>query len=93
MDCIDWVPGSGLVLSGLSKQEVAQVRFALQGRSPVTVPTFGRDKQLPWVAYVSPVLPAGSRVQRVTGFDGAGQAIGVETDSFEGRSLCPRPTR
>ena len=42
----------------------------------VTVATFGRDKQLPWVAYTSPVLPAGSRVERVVGLDSAGSHIG-----------------
>jgi hypothetical protein len=89
MDCVDWVPGSGLVLSGLAKNETAEVRFELQDHPPVTVTTFGRDNRLPWVAYVSPVLPASSRVTRVVGLDSAGQAIGGETDPFEGRSLCP----
>ena len=93
MDCFDWVPESGLLLSGLARKETAKVRFELQGQPPVTVTTFGRGKQLPWVAYVSPVLPAGSRVQRVVGLDSAGRAIGAETDPFEGMSLCPRPTK
>ena len=89
MSCFDWVPGSGLLLSGLAKKETAEVRLELQGHPPVTVATFGRDKQLPWVAYASPVLPAGSRVQRVVGLDSAGRQIGAETDLFEGMELCP----
>ena len=89
MDCFDWMPGSGLLLSGLASKEAAEVRFEVQGQPPVTVTTFGRDKQLPWVAYASPVLPAGSRVQRVVGLDSAGRAIGAETDLFEGMRLCP----
>jgi hypothetical protein len=88
MDCFDWTPGSGLLLSGLARKEAAEVRFELQGQSPVTVATFGRDKQLPWVAYASPVLPAGTRVERVVGLDSAGRAIGAETDLFEGLRLC-----
>lgn len=93
MDCFDWRPESGLLLSGLARKETVNVRFELQGRPPVTVATFGRDKQLPWVAYVSPVLAAGSRVQQVIGLDSAGRAIGAETDLFEDMALCPRPTR
>jgi len=78
--------------SGLASKAAAEVRFELQGRPPVAVATFGRDKQLPWVAYASPALPAGSRVQRVVGLDSAGRAIGAETDLFEGMPLCvPRP--
>jgi hypothetical protein len=93
MDCFDWRPGSGLLLSGLARKETAKVQFKLEGQPPVTVPTFGHDKQLPWVAYVSPVLAAGSRVQQVIGLDSAGRAIGAETDLFEDMALCPRPTR
>jgi hypothetical protein len=38
MDCLSWVPGSGLVLSGLAPEEVATVRVELTGRPPVVTP-------------------------------------------------------
>src|SRR6266508_3052553 len=42
-DCLSWLPGSGLLLSGLAREEVASVRIELAGRAPVEVATFGRD--------------------------------------------------
>jgi hypothetical protein len=87
-DCLTWVPGSGLLLTGLARKEVASVRFQLAEQPSVTVPTFGRDKGLPWVAYASPPLPAGSQLVRVFAFDAAGQLVGGEEDPYDGRSLC-----
>jgi hypothetical protein len=34
MDCFEWMPGSGLLLSGLASKEAAEVRFELQGQPP-----------------------------------------------------------
>jgi hypothetical protein len=88
MDCLWWSPGSGLLLSGLAMKETATVRFELEGQSPVAVATFGRDKGLPWVAYASPVLPAGSRLERVLAFDAAGKLIGGEERLYGDEALC-----
>jgi hypothetical protein len=88
MDCFSWVPGSGLLLSGLAKKETATVRFELAGQPPVEVATFGRDRDLPWVAYASPKLPAGSRVDRVVGLDAAGKVVGGEERPYDGQPLC-----
>jgi len=87
MDCLFWSPGSGVLLSGLARKEVAAVRFELEGQAPATVPTFGRDKGLPWVAYVSPMVPKSSLIHRVVALDGAGREIGEE-HPFQGDRLC-----
>jgi hypothetical protein len=87
MDCLSWVPGSGLLLSGLTPEEVATVRIELAGRPPVITPTFGRDKPVPWVAFVSPPLPAGSKVDRVVALDAAGTVIGSGEQPYPG-ALC-----
>jgi hypothetical protein len=50
MDCLSWMPGSGLLLSGLAPEEVATVRIELAGRPPVVTPTVARDKPVPWCA-------------------------------------------
>jgi hypothetical protein len=91
MDCLSWLPGSGLLLSGLAPEQVATVRIELAGRQPVTTPSFGRDKPVPWVAFVSPPLPAGSRVDRVVALDGTGTVVGSLEQPYPG-ALC-RPTR
>jgi len=91
MDCLSWVPGSGLLLSGLADEDAATVRIELAGQPPVVVPTFGRDKPVPWVAFVSPPLPAGSRLDRVIALDAAGKTIGVQERPYEAMALCRRP--
>jgi hypothetical protein len=63
-------------------------RAVRAGRPPVEVPTFGRDTDLPWVAYASPKLPAGSRVDRVVGLDAAGRVVGGEERPYDGQPLC-----
>jgi hypothetical protein len=88
MDCLTWLPGSGLLLSGLAREDAASVRIELAGRAPVVVPTFGRDQPVPWVAFVSPRLPVRSRLDRVVPLDAAGKAIGAEERPFEGATLC-----
>jgi hypothetical protein len=56
------------------------------------VATFGRDKDLPWVAYASPVLPAGPRLERVLALDAAGKLVGGEEQPYGREPLC-RPAR
>ena len=90
MDCLSWVPGSGLLLSGLAPEEVATVRIELAGRPPVVAPTFARDKPVPWVAFVSPPLPAGSQVDRVVALDAAGTVIGSMEQPYPGALCRPR---
>jgi len=91
MDCLSWVPGSGLLLSGLADEDAASVRIKLAGQPPVVVATFGRDKPVPWVAFVSPPLPVGSKLDRVVALDAAGKAIGVQERPYEAMALCRRP--
>ena len=74
MDCLSWVPGNGLILSGLARKEVASVRFVLAEQPSVTVATFGRDKGLL------------GRLRLA--FDAAGQLVGGEEDPYGGESLC-----
>jgi hypothetical protein len=92
MDCLSWVPGSGLVLSGLAPEEVTNVRIELAGRPPVVTPTFARDKPIPWVSFVSPPLPAGSQVDRVVELDAAGSEIGSMEQPYPGAVCGPGPT-
>ena len=91
MDCLSWVPGSGLLLSGLAPEEVDSVRIELAGRPPVVTPTFARDKPVPWVAFVSPPLPAGSQVDRVVALDAAGTVIGSLEQPYPGALCRPGP--
>jgi hypothetical protein len=88
MDCLSWLPGSGLLLSGLAREDAASVRIELAGQAPLTVATFGRDQPVPWVAFVSPPLPAGARLDRVVALDAAGKTIGTQERPFEGHTLC-----
>jgi len=83
-ECLSWLPGSGLLLSGLAREEVASVRIELPGRPPIEVATFGRDRPVPWVAFVSPPLPADTRLDRVVvvALDAAGRTVGTEQRPF-----------
>jgi hypothetical protein len=87
VDCLTWAPGSGGLLYGLADEAAATVRIELAGQSPVEVSTFGRDKPVPWVAFVSPPLPAGSKVDRVVALDAAGTVIGSLERPYSG-GLC-----
>jgi hypothetical protein len=91
LDCISWVPGSGVLLTGLARQDVASIRFELAGQAPVTVPTIRDDERIPWVAYASPKLPAGTRLERVLALDAAGKLVGGEERPYDGDPLC-RPS-
>jgi putative intracellular protease/amidase len=83
-DCLSWLPGSGLLLSGLAREEVASVRIELPGRAPVEVATFGSDQPVPWVAFVSPPLPADTRLDRVVvvALDADGKTVGTQQRPF-----------
>jgi hypothetical protein len=87
-DCLSWLPGAGLLLSGVAREEVASVRIELAGRAPVVVATFGRDQPVPWVAFVSPTLPAGAKLERVVALDAAGKTVGTQERPFGGQALC-----
>jgi hypothetical protein len=67
---------------------VAAARFELEGQAPATVATFGRDEDLPWVAFASPVLPAGPRLERVLALDAAGKLVGGEEQPYGREPLC-----
>jgi hypothetical protein len=86
--CLSWLPGADLVLSGLARQDAATVRIELAGRPPVEVSTFGRDQPVPWVAFVSPPLPPGAKLDRVIALDATGKTIGTREDPFPGNRLC-----
>jgi hypothetical protein len=88
MDCLSWLPGSGLLLSGLAREDAATVRIELAGQAPVMAATFGRDKPVPWVAFVSPPLSPGAKLDRVVALDAAGKTIGTQERPFEGHTLC-----
>jgi hypothetical protein len=83
-ECLSWLPGSGLLLSGLAREEVTSVRIELAGRPPVEVATFGRDQPVPWVAFVSPPLPADTRLDQVVvvALDAAGKTVGTQQRPF-----------
>jgi hypothetical protein len=48
------------------------------------VATFGRDQPVPWVAFVSPPLPADTRLDRVVmvALDAAGKTVGTQQRPF-----------
>jgi hypothetical protein len=87
VDCLSWLPGADLVLSGLAREDAVTVRIELDGRPPVEVSTFGRNQPVPWVAFVSPPLPPGAKLDRVVALDAAGKTIGTQ-HPFQGNTLC-----
>jgi hypothetical protein len=92
VDCLSWLPGADLLLSGLAREDAATVRIELAGQAPVVAATFGRDQPVPWVAFVSPPLPPGAKLDRVIALDAAGKTIGTQRP-FQGNTLCPTPPR
>ena len=92
VDCLSWLPGADLVLSGLAREDAAIVRIELAGRPPVEVSTFGRDQPVPWVAFVSPPLPPGAKLDRVVALDAAGKTIGTQRP-LPGQHALPAPRR
>jgi hypothetical protein len=93
VECLSWLPGDDVLLSGLAREDVATVRIELAGRDPVQVSTFGRDQPVPWVGFVSPPLPSGAKLDRVIALDAAGKAIGTLEDRFLASTICPPPRR
>jgi hypothetical protein len=85
-DCLDWLRGSTLIVSGPVRKDVAAVRIELQGQRPVVVATLGRDKPGPWGGFVSPPLPAASKLVRVVALDASDQEIG--TALTNGTAAC-----
>jgi hypothetical protein len=88
MDCLSWLPGSGLLVSGLAHKDAATVRIKLAGRPPVEVSTFGHHQPVPWVGFVSPPLPAGARLERVIALDAAGKTVGTQQRPFLDHPRC-----
>ena len=61
---------------GSGPPEVATVRVELAGRPAVTVPTAGRDKNLPFTVWVLAPLPLHVQVRAVVGLDASGRQVG-----------------
>jgi hypothetical protein len=70
------VPRRAGVVFGNAPQTVVTVRVELAGRPAVTVPTAGRDRNLPFTVWVLAPLPLDVRVRAVVGLDAAGQQVG-----------------
>jgi hypothetical protein len=73
MMCVPQKPG---VIYGAGPQTVVTVRVELAGRPAVTVPTSGRDKNLPFTVWVLAPLPLDVQVRAVIGLDAAGRQVG-----------------
>jgi hypothetical protein len=89
--CLSWVRGSGLLLFGPVRKDVTAVRVELAGQPPRVVATFGHDKPAAWAAYVTPPLPAGTKVVRVVALNAAGQPVGIALHPL-GRMQPCRPS-
>jgi hypothetical protein len=70
------VPRRAGVIYGAGPQTVATVRVELAGRPAVTVPTSGRDTNLPFTVWVLAPLPLDVQVRSVVGLDAAGRQVG-----------------
>jgi hypothetical protein len=70
------VPHRAGVVFGNAPQTVVTVRVELAGRPAVTVPTAGRDKNLPFTVWVLAPLPLDVQVRAVVGLDAAGRQVG-----------------
>jgi hypothetical protein len=70
------VPRRAGVVFGNAPQTVVTVRVELAGRPAVTVPTAGRDQNLPFTVWVLAPLPLDVQVRAVIGLDAAGQQVG-----------------
>ena len=87
VDCLCGYPAPTWCCRGWPAEDAATVRIELAGRPPVEVATFGRDQPVPWVAFVSPPLPPGAKLDRVVALDAAGKTIGTQRP-FQGNTLC-----
>jgi hypothetical protein len=70
------VPHRAGVVFGNAPQTVVTVRVELTGRPAVTVPTAGRDQNLPFTVWVLAPLPLDVQVRAVVGLDAAGRQVG-----------------
>jgi hypothetical protein len=70
------VPHRAGLVYGAGPQTVVTVRVELAGRPAVTVPTAGRDKNLPFTIWVLAPLPLDVQVRAVIGLDAAGRQVG-----------------
>jgi hypothetical protein len=70
------VPRRAGVVFGNAPQTVVTVRVELTGRPAVTVPTAGRDQNLPFTVWVLAPLPRDVQVRAVVGLDAAGRQVG-----------------
>lgn len=69
-------PRKGGMVYGSGPPEVTSVRVELAGRPAVTVPTSGRDTNLPFTVWVLAPLPLHVQVRAVIGLDAAGRQVG-----------------
>ena len=68
---------------------VTLVRIELAGRPPMVVRAFGHDQPARWAAYVSSLLPRGTRVTSVVALDAAGRAVAEsEHDQYLSHPAC-----
>jgi hypothetical protein len=70
------VPRRAGVIYGAGPQTVVTVRVELAGRPAVTVPTAGRDKNLPFTVWALAPLPLDIQVRAVIGLDATGRQVG-----------------
>jgi hypothetical protein len=70
------VPRRAGVIYGAGPQTVVTVRIEFAGRPAVTIPTAGRDKNLPFTVWVLAPLPLDVQVRAVIGLDAAGRQVG-----------------
>jgi hypothetical protein len=70
----------GGMVYGSGPPEVTSVRVELAGRPAVTIPTSGRDKNLPFTVWVLAPLPLHVQVRAVIGLDAAGRQVGRSTN-------------
>ena len=87
-DCLSWLPGGRVILSGVVSEDVVAVRVELEGQRPLRFPTFGRDKPPAWAAYVTSPLPARSRLVRVVALDAQGREVATALPGPFGPQLC-----
>jgi hypothetical protein len=73
------VPRRAGVVFGNAPQTVVTVRVELAGRPAVTVPTAGRDQNLPFTVWVLAPFPLDVQVRAVIGLDATGRQVGQPT--------------
>ncbi len=73
------VPRRAGVVFGNAPQTVVTVRVELAGWPAVTVPTAGRDQNLPFTVWVLAPFPLDVQVRAVIGLDATGRQVGQPT--------------